>query len=226
MGEAIFCRKSAAVQNAADGYAIICARYPAMSDCRCEKSGRVHTVKKGSGASAFAVGESGTWTVTVSDGAHSSSGSVSIGAAGEIKSIQLSYSNAPLSGETALLTPGSGLASGYGLGGNALMSGNAIRETGDGGFWLSPAVDLSGYSRVTVSGVLHSASGTQSIIRVGSATDKVYNLLQTPERAVSWSGFIGLEGSVTLDVSALNGSYYIGSALVGNNLEITGIVLS
>ena len=106
------------------------------------------------------------------------------------------------------------------------MSGNAIRETGDGGFWLSPAVDLSGYSHVTVSGVLHSASGTQSIIRVGSTADKVYNLLQTPERSVSWSGFIDLEGSVTLDVSALNGTYYIGSALVGNNLEITGIVLS
>lgn len=219
-------RKGTAAGTAADGYAIICVRYPAMSDCRCEKGGRVYTVKKGSGASAIAVGESGTWTVTVSDGTHSSSGSVSIGSAGEIKSIQLSYSYGPISGETALLSSASGLASGYSLGGNAAMNSNAIRENGNGGFWLSPAVDLSGYSRVTVSGVLRSASGTQSIIRVGSTADKVYNLLQTPERSATWSGFVGVEGSVTLDVSALDGAYYIGSALVGNNLEITGIVLS
>ena len=226
MGEAMIIRKETAAKNAADGYAIICVRYPAMSDCRCEKDGRVYTVKKGSGASAIAVGESGTWTVTVSDGTHSSSGRVSITAAGEIKSIQLSYSYGPVSGETALLSSASGLASGYSLGGNAAMNSNAIRENGNGGFWLSPAVDLSGYSRVTVSGVLRSASNTQSILRVGSTTDKVSNLLQTPERSVTWSGFIGVEGSVTLDVSELTGAYYIGSALVGNNLELTGIVLS
>ena len=226
MGEAIFCRKGVSAKNMADGYAIISVRYPAMSDCRCEKGGCAYTVKKGAGASAFAVSESGTWTVTISDGTHTNSGSVNISAAGEIKNMQIGYSFSPVSGETALLSSGSGLASGYSLSGNARMSGNAIRETGDGGFWLSPAVDLSGYSRVTVSGVLQSAASTQSILRVGSTTDKVYNLVQTPERAVSWSGFIGLEGSVTLDVSALNGTYYIGSAFVGNNLEITGIVLS
>ncbi len=226
MGEAIFCRRGAAFKNTADGYAIICVRYPAMSDCRCEKSGQAYTVKKGSGVSAFAVGESGTWTVTVSDGTHSSNGSVNIAAAGEIKTLQLSYSNTPISGETALLSAGSGFASGYSLGGNAGMNGSAIRENGDGGFWLSPAVDLSGYSRVTVTGTLRSAAGTQSIIRVGSTTDKVFSLVQTPERSAVWSGFVGLEGSVTLDVSELSGAYYIGSALVGNNLEISGIVLS
>lgn len=226
MGEAIFCRKGASAKNMADGYAIICVRYPAMSDCSCVKSGHAYTVKKGSGVSAFAVSENGTWTVTISDGKHTNSGSVSVSAAGEIKNLQLSYSSEPQAGETALLSPGSGLAGGYSLNGNAEMNGSAIRENGDGGFWLSPAVDLSGYSKVTVSGVLRSAVNTQSILRVGSATGKVYDLVQSPERAAVWSGFVGLEGSVTLDVSALNGTYYIGSALVGNNLEITGIVLS
>lgn len=228
MGEAFLCRRGGTpVQNAAGGYAIICVRYPALSNCSCAKGTEIYSVQNGSGTTAFAVSTSGTWTVTVSDGTHSSSGSVGITSGGEIKTIQLSYSNEPLvSGETALLSAGSGLASGFSLGGNASMNGNAIQESGDGGFWITPAVDLSGYSRLTVSGVLLSAVNSQSRISVGSTTGKVSDLLQSPEVSATWNGFQDMESTLTVDISSLNGAYYIGSTRVGNNLRITGITLS
>lgn len=227
MGEAYICRRGGvSAQNAAGGYALICVKFPAYSDCTCSKGSASFTLYNGSGTAAFAVTESGTWTVSISDGTDNSTANVSITAAGEIRTIELSYGAAPVTGSTVLLSAEDGLADGYSLGGNAAMSGNAIQESGNGGFWLSPAVDLSGFSSLTVSGVLLSSTNAQSRIGAGSTMGKVSELVQTPEAWAAWPYLCDVEGSLTIDISSLSGSYYIGSALVGNRLKLTGIVLS
>ena len=41
-----------------------------------------------------------------------------------------------------------------------------------------------------------------------------------------WMGGIDALYTASLSITSLTGTYYIGSAAVGNNLEITGITLS
>ena len=215
MGEGILCKKgSILTQTAVSDYALICAKYPTGSSCACSK-----------GSESFF--ESGVWTVTISDGMRTKSGSVTISAAGEVKTIQLSYPSDPVvSEEGVLLSAQNGLANGYSLGGNASMNGNAIRERDGGGFWLRPAVNLSGYSTLSVSGYLRSAKYGQSRICVGSSSESVFDIAKTPELYATWQGVFDTLYTVTLNVASLNGAYYIGATSVGNNLEITGIVLS
>ena len=152
---------------------------------------------------------------------------MNINAAGEIKTIQITYPSEPVVSESGvLLSSQNGLASGYSLGGNARMSGNAIRERDGGGFWLSPAVDLTGYSTLTMSGYLRVATYGHSRVCVGSSSEKVFDIAQTPELSATWLGGIDSLYTASLNISSLNGPYYIGATSVGNNLEITGIVLS
>ncbi len=228
MGEGIICKKSGMrAQTAVSSYALICAKYPAGSNCVCSRGSESFTAEGGTGLAAFAVTGSGTWTVTISDGTRSRSGGVNINAAGEIKTIQITYPSEPVVSESGvLLSSQNGLASGYSLGGNARMSGNAIRERDGGGFWLSPAVDLTGYSTLTMSGYLRVATYGHSRVCVGSSSEKVFDIAQTPELSATWLGGIDSLYTASLNISSLNGPYYIGATSVGNNLEITGIVLS
>lgn len=228
MGEGILCKKgSILTQTAVSDYALICAKYPTGSSCACSKGSESFTAEGGTGLAAFAVTGSGVWTVTISDGMRTKSGSVTISAAGEVKTIQLSYPSDPVvSEEGVLLSAQNGLANGYSLGGNASMNGNAIRERDGGGFWLRPAVNLSGYSTLSVSGYLRSAKYGQSRICVGSSSESVFDIAKTPELYAVWQGVFDTLYTVTLNVASLNGAYYIGATSVGNNLEITGIVLS
>lgn len=227
MGEAFISRRGGGgSRRALDGYALICVRYPAGSDCVCEMGGESCRVRNGSGLAAFAVSGPGAWTVSCSDGTHSTSGSVVIASAGELKSVQISYASEPELGDGVLVSAQGGLGSGYSVGGNADVSGNAIVESGSGGFYISPAIDLRGYSTLTVTGVLLSLNGQSSIITVASTPGKAMSYLQSPELAVNWNGLVNQDSTLTIDLSGLNGCYYIGSASVGNNLRITGIALS
>lgn len=228
MGEAYICRRGGGSADVVvSSYAVIVATIPEGSSCSCIKGDLRYSVENAPRLVAFAVPQGGTWTVTISDGSKSSSGTVNVIFIGEVKTIQLSYAEPPSTGESGtILSPQSGLASGYSVSGNASMSGSAIRESGSGGFWLSPAVNLSGYSTLTVTGVARVVSYGYSRICVGSSADKVFNITQTPERFAEWTGMPNAQYTVSLNVADLTGSYYIGSASVDNNLEITSIMLS
>ena len=228
MGEAYILKRGGA--NAAiamSGYAMICAKIPAGSACICAKGGERMTAENVPGIAAFAVPSSGAWTVTITDGARGRTGLVAISGQGEVRAIQMSYPSAPVvSDDGVLLSAQSGLKSGCSLGGNAAMSGKAIRENGTGGFWLSPAVDLTNYSSLTVTGYLRKASADRSRICVGSTSAKVYDPAKTPDMTAVWMGGLDALYTASLSITSLTGNYYIGSTSVGNNLEITGITLS
>ena len=163
MGEAYFIRRGGA--NAlinTSSHAMICAKIPSGSACVCAKGGEMLAAENVPGIASFAVPSNGDWTVTISDGARGRTGLVAISGQGEIRAIQIAYPSAPVVSEGGvLLSAQSGLKSGVTLGGNAAMSGSAIRESGSGGFWLSPAVDVTGYSSLTVTGYLRASAGEQ-----------------------------------------------------------------
>ena len=228
MGEAYLMKRGGANTSVAtSGYAMICAKIPAGSACVCAKGGERMTAESVPGIVSFPVPSSGAWTVTISDGARGRTGLVTISGHGEVRAIQISYPGAPSVSEGGvILSAQSGLKGGYTLGGNAIVSGNAIRENGAGGFWLAPAIDLSSYSTLTVTGYLRSAGEDRSRIGIASTSAKLFDAAEVPDMAAVWMGGIDALYTASLSITNLTGSYYIGSASVGNNLEITGITLS
>jgi len=211
-------RGAAGSSGAIGGYAVIGASFPAGSTCTCVSGNTRFTAKDTSGAAAFAVPASGTWIVTCTDGERTKSRSVEITRAGQVECVTLSY-------ELALLSPEDGLAPGFSLTGNAAVSGNAILESGNGGFCLSPAVDLTDYTQLSLTGILRAAASVNSRICVGSSPENVRDIIGAPELVLEWP-VTAEPRTLTLDVSALSGSWYIGSTQVNNNLELTAVTLS
>lgn len=228
MGEAYFLKRGRAQENeptAVSTYALVCARVPSGCECICAKGGESLSVENVPYLAAFAVTESGPWSVTITDGARGKSGLVEVSGAGEVRAIQINFSGDVEASET-ILSAQSGLKSGCTIGGSASMNGKAIRESGTGGFWLSPAIDLSSYSLLTVTGYLRARGENRSRICLGTTSAKVYNAAQTPDLTAVWMGGVDELYTAVLSVTALSGSYYIGSTAVGNTLEITGITLA
>ena len=219
MGEAFIMRRLAGTgSGAVGGYAVIGVSFPAGSTCTCAGGDTRFTAKDTSGAAAFAVPAAGTWTVTCTDGTHSKSRSVTITRAGQVECVILSY-------ELALLSPEDGLAPGFSLTGNAAVSGNAILENGNGGFYFTPMIDLTDYTQLSLTGILRAAASVNSRICVGSSPENVRDIIGAPELTLEWP--VTAEArTLTLDVSALTGSWYIGSTQVNNNLELTAVTLS
>ena len=228
MGEAYFLKRGGAGSViATSGYAMICAKIPAGSTCVCAKGGERLTAESAPGIAAFPIPSSGAWTVTISDGARGRTGLVTVSGQGEVRAIQIGYPSAPVVSEGGvILSAQSGLKSGCTIGGSAALSGSAIRENGAGGFWLAPAIDLSAYSTLTVTGYLRSAGEDRSRIGIGSTSAKVFDAAGVPDMTAVWMGGIDALYTASLSITSLTGTYYIGSAAVGNNLEITGITLS
>jgi len=219
MGEAFLSGRGGWRRRALGGRAVIAAAYPAGSACSCESGGTVLADGEKTGAAAFAVPSTGTWTVRCTDGERSCAQTVSITHSGQAELVRLGY-------VLPLLTAEDGLADGFLVQGNAALSGGAILESGSGGFVLSPAVDLTGYSQISVTGTMLTALYGDSRICAGSTAEKVRDPLQTPEAAAAWGFEPGTEKTVVIDVSALSGSFHIGTTELGNHLEITAIVLS
>lgn len=230
MGESYFLKRggiSTSAPIAVSDYAMICARVPSGCRCLCARAGESLSAENVPGLAAFAVPSSGPWTVTITDGTRGKSGQCDISGLGEVRAIQISYSANPVATDAGtILSAQSGLKSGYTISGNVSMNGNAVRENGTGGFWINQTVDLSNWSLLTVTGYLRSDGASRSRICLGSSSAKVYDPAQTPDMTAVWMGGVNVLYTATLSVSALSGSYYIGSTAVGNNLEITGIILS
>ena len=225
MGEAFLCRRGGGSPGVTESaYALLCVRFPAGSACACENGGESHALADGEGLAAFAVESGGTWTVTISDGTCVKSGSVTL-QSGAVKTLTLAYDEQPADARV-LLSPEGGLAAGYTLVGNAAMDETAIRETGSGGFYLSPAVDLSAYTTLTVVGTLRVGTYTYSRIGADADPERVLESYPGPEAGLAWEGAFGTEYTAALDIAALEGEYYIGTMRGSNQLEITGIVLS
>ena len=88
MGSCFITRRGGGTSKA---YAAIGVTYPAGSTCTCTDGAKTLTLKNTSGQGLFIIPYAGTWTVTTTDGTNTKSESVEITTEGQIVSITLSY---------------------------------------------------------------------------------------------------------------------------------------
>lgn len=193
----------------AKAFAVISVTYPAGSVCTCSDGTKTLSLKDTSGQGFFLIPYAGTWIVTATDGANTKSESVEITSEGQNVSVALSYAlilfdNGLADGITwdAAIQPPysiSGVSSVIEVGGNAYDDGiSAIYPMGVRG--TTNAINLSTYETLKVT-VLNTSGNGKVSVGIGSAATQ-RDILSGDISSVA-------ETTTTVDISALNGSYFI-----------------
>ena len=220
MAEAMILRRGGGSTQSLDGRcAVIGVEYPAGSICTCEKGGVILRARGTGGAAAFNIPETGSWTVRCTDGSQSAVKTVNITAQGQVKTVTLSYSRVIL--RDGVLTQG------YSIIGNASLE-NGIQESENGGFYLTPAIDLTDVNSVTVTGIMTYAGASGYTSRVGFSSTPGDGLQQTDfECSVIWrASEYGSAKTMAISTAGLSGEYYLCSARVGNQIRLSEIYLN
>ena len=210
-------------------YAVIGVTYPSGSTCTCTNGSKTLTAKDTTGKALFVIPSAGTWTVKAVSGSKSTSKTVSITAEGQVETVTLTF-------ETILFDGGdnTGVTGGwaytitdYGYNDTSVRGDNLTVSTtlywfpgrgwNDGGTdqknrsgyaHTKKKIDVTNYNRITA--VSKRASGH---LTVGNAS-------------------VALKvGTVSLDISALTGSYEVrlGDTANGDHcseVEISKLYLS
>lgn len=181
--------------------ATIAVTYPEGSTCTCSDGSTTLTAADTSGSYTFTVGNTGTWTVTCTNGTDTASESVSITADGQSETVTLGY-------ELVLWDNGSvneDVTGGWGSLSDTVIS---LLGTGYGAgvAQTTNKIDLTGKDTITFRVTSASYSGsTYSLLGVGEAiasgsfvaSQKINNNVS---EATEYS----------VDISTLNGEYYVG----------------
>lgn len=194
-------------------YAAIGVTYPKGSTCTCSNGKKTLKAKDTSGQWVFAVPSAGTWTVTATDGTNTKSQSVTISNEGQNEKVRIAYS-------FALFAGGSGLAVGYSAtslpsGANTvstsaitIANSNTQREI----LYIKPAVDCSGFSKITVKGQqTDSGGGSGSTLTVGLVKSLPTGTADSPAfvaSAVFDMNKLNTEQTLTVDLNAVSGDCY------------------
>ena len=126
--------------------ASIVVAYPAGSTLTCTLGSNVLTAKDTSGRWVFGLPSTGNWVVKAAKDGKSKSATVNITAEKQVETVELAY-------ELYIFKSGSGLTSGYSKKGSGTVSNANISWSGDangGGIsmYITPAVSLSGYTKL------------------------------------------------------------------------------
>ena len=84
-------QKSEGSGGGANLFAVISVTYPAGSVCTCTQGTKSYKAKNTSGLALFAVLETGDWTVSCTNGVRTASATVTISAQGQAKHVELQY---------------------------------------------------------------------------------------------------------------------------------------
>ena len=210
-------------------YAVIGVTYPSGSTCTCTNGSKTLTAKNTSGKAIFVIPYAGTWTVKAVSGSKSTSKTVSITAEGQVETVTLmfetilfdggdntgvtggwtytitrnDYGGSPVRGDN--LTVGTTL---YWLPGRSWNGGDTDQKDKNGYAHTKNKIDVTNYNTITA--VSNYAKGH---LTVGNAS-------------------VALKvGTVSLDISALTGSYEVrlGDTVSGDHcseVEISKLYLS
>ncbi len=188
-------------------FAAIGVTYPAGSTLTCTNGTKTLTAKNTSGQWVFAIPETGTWTVTATQGTSTKSQSVSITKEGQFESVTLSYSLV-LYNNGVSAVPFIGKKSpnnNYGSASFDVTNGAYLGISVDSGYegtsaaYISTeaAVDITNYSTLTFTLDKVERGGT-----VGLSAEPLTDVF-------SASLNVTAAGEAVLDVSAITGAYYI-----------------
>lgn len=161
--------------------ASITVTYPVGSTLTCTLGSKVLTAKNTSGKWVFGLPTTGSWVVKAVKGSQSKSATVEITAEGQVKTLTLSY-------ELVLLDNTSGgLATGYSLSGKN----------------ITPAIDLTHYTLVTIKGTV--------IYTYAANYYTTWGLRKNSTDSLVASFTLNYDKNFSIDVSALTGSYFFGT---------------
>lgn len=224
MGEAFITRRGGGTP-----YAAIGVTYPSGSVCTCTNGTLTLTAKDTSGKAIFVIPSAGTWTVTATDGTNTKSESVEITTEGQIVSVTLSYGlflfdggdKTGVTGGWTYTITNSGYAGSfarednltvdttlYWLPGRTWNTEGTDQKNRNGYAHTKNKIDVTNYNTITA--VSNYAEGH---LTVGNAS-------------------VALKvGTVSLDISALTGSYEVrlGDTVSGDacsKVEISKLYLS
>lgn len=174
--------------------------YPSGSTCTATDGITTLTAPDTSGTWACAVPNAGTWTITATKGSQSKSKNVSITTNGQRISVTLDYKVVLFNGTSFddELTGGWNKSNS-----NCTVSGGYLHIYGKGNIISKNKVDLSPYTSIkfTISNFSSDNSAkTDSGIDISNVNDQ--------SSYVAYYG-VNKNGTYSLDVSGLNGSYYI-----------------
>ena len=211
-------------------YAVIGVTYPSGSTCTCTNGSKTLTAKNTSGKAIFVIPSAGTWTVTAVSGSKSTSKTVSITAEGQVETVTLMF-------ETILFDGGdnTGVTGGwtYTITKDDYYGGPSAREdnlnVGTTLYWLpGRSWNSEGTDQKNKNGYAH----TKKKIDVTK-----YNTITAVSKyagghlAVGNASVALKVGTVSLDISALTGSYEVrlGDTVDGDHcskVEISKLYLS
>lgn len=192
--------------------ATIAVTWPAGSTCTCANGSTVLTAPDTSGSYTFTVTNTGTWTVSCTNGTENASTTVSITADGQSASVTLTYFDgtiydagtvSPYVELNMISNPSGRYTDEYGQ--NSL----AFKTTsGKGAGFLCAKVDVSGYSVLKVS---YESLNTQygigfaAINQTATADYDIY-----PEGYAQFTSMGAGAKETALDISTFSGEYYVG----------------
>lgn len=177
--------------------------YPAGSTCTCSDGSTTFTAPDTSGTWACIVPNTGTWTVSCTDGTDSKSEAVSITADGQSVSVKLSYWNGELFYNGDQYTDKTG---GWKFVGGGSVASNAIKFTEDnyGTAYTKNKMDLSGYSKIRF--FVNATKLSEYTSCVGINPNNTYNEGDTGASAMVKINQTG-ERTIECDISKVNSGY-------------------
>lgn len=198
-------------------FAVIGVTYPAGSTCTCTNGSKTLRAKDTTGKALFVIPSAGTWTVTITNGSKTKSKAVEITAEGQTENVTLTY-------ELVLFEDGAYQNIGS-FSQAEIINGN-LRMYGSGGSGMSEVyktfitdikLDLTNYKTLTFSLAEfeiwdNTYPGTRNT-RFGVCSNTIGNVHPSAANIAAETtlsiGNNGTDITVTVDVSALTGEYYV-----------------
>lgn len=199
----------------------IAVTYPEGSTCTCSDGNTTLTAPDTSGAYTFTVGNTGTWTVTCTNGTDTASEAVSITADGQTKTVTLAYTTIYNAGTWGSLADGltkyAARPNAYGDADTSATtitynaSNISVVNTGGGTMVaLNKEVDLTNYNTIKIwMDVTQQANLCQLTVFDGTGSDWYQNGYAYKEITA------GTGQTVSLDVKSITGSHKIGIGVYG-----------
>lgn len=182
--------------------ATIAVTYPAGSTCTCVNGSTTLTAVGTTGSYTFTVPNTGTWTVSCTDGEDTASENVSITADGQSASVTLAY-------ELVLYNQGAYDSSTGGWTGSSSTTTLTTQSHSSGSTFLyaNNKINVSSYSTLSVriTSITSPYGDTLGAIVMGASTTTSANFAAS----TSVKKTISSATIFTVDISSLSGEYYI-----------------